>query len=104
MKQKFNSFPELLFVDATYKLNDLRMPVFLQLVIDGNGKSEIVTVFVAASEDGLTISSLIDIFKHHNPAWVRTKTILTNKNFMERYRCMVSNFRMPTFSCAYFMF
>ena len=68
MKQKFDSFPELLLVDATYKLNNLRMPVFLQLVIDGNGESEIVTVFVVASEDGETIASLVTLFKQHNPA------------------------------------
>ena len=27
MKQKFDSLPELLLVDATYKLNDLRMTI-----------------------------------------------------------------------------
>jgi len=104
MKQKFDSFPELLLVDATYKLNDLTMPVFLQLVIDGNGESEIVTVFVVASEDGLTISSLIVIFKHHNPAWVSTKTILTDKDFMERsvYGKQFSNANLQL--CLYFTF
>ena len=71
-------------MDATYKLNDLRMPVFLQLVIDGNGESEIVAVFVVASEDGETISSLVTVFKQHNPAWEKTRTILTDKDFMER--------------------
>ena len=84
MKQKFDSFPELLLVDATYKLNDLRMPVFLQLVIDGNGESEIVAVFVVASEDGETMASLVTIFKQHNPAWDKTRTILTDKDFIER--------------------
>ncbi|KAJ8281155.1 hypothetical protein GJAV_G00064170 [Gymnothorax javanicus] len=38
MKWKFKCFPELLMVDATYKLNDIRMPVFLQIVVDGNGE------------------------------------------------------------------
>ena len=63
MKQKSDSFPELLLVDATYKLNDLRMPVFLQLVIDENGESEIVVVFVVTSEVGETMSSLVTMFK-----------------------------------------
>ena len=84
MKQKFEYFPELVLVDATYKLNDLRMPVFLQLVIDGNGESEIVVVFVVGSEDGETISSLVTMFKQQNPAWDKTRTILTDKDFMER--------------------
>lgn len=73
-------------MDATYKLNDLRIPVFLQFVIDENenGENEIVAVFVVASEDGETISSLVTMFKQHNPAWNKTKTILTDKDFMER--------------------
>ncbi|KAK7884555.1 hypothetical protein WMY93_027678 [Mugilogobius chulae] len=52
MHQKFTSFPELLLVDATYKLNDLHMPVYLQLVVDGNGESEIVAVFVVDNLHG----------------------------------------------------
>ena len=69
MKAKFSSFPELLLIDATYKLNNLQMPVFLQLVIDGNGESEVISVFLITSEDGETILGLLDIFKRHNPAW-----------------------------------
>ena len=42
MKSNFASYPEVILVDATYKLNELRMPVYLMLVIDGNGQSEIV--------------------------------------------------------------
>lgn len=29
MRKTFAAFPELLFIDATYKLNDLRMPVYI---------------------------------------------------------------------------
>ena len=35
------------------------MPIFLQFVPDGNDKSEIVSVFVVASEDGEMILSLV---------------------------------------------
>ena len=38
----YDRFSEILFVDATYKLNDLRMPLYLFLVEDGNGESEVV--------------------------------------------------------------
>lgn len=84
MKKKFDQFPELVLVDATYKLNDMRMPVFLQLVIDGNGESEIVAVFVVVSEDGETLTALLEVFQKHNPAWQKTKTILTDKDLTER--------------------
>ena len=37
MKYNFNCFPKVILFDATYKLNELRMPLYLMLVIDGNG-------------------------------------------------------------------
>ena len=36
----------MLLVDATYKLIDLRIPVYLLLVIDGDGLSEIVALII----------------------------------------------------------
>ena len=84
MKTKYNKFPEVLLVDATYKLNDMRMPVFLQLVIDGNGESEIVAVYISVNEDTETLTSLVQVFQKNNPAWGKTKTILTDKDLTER--------------------
>lgn len=55
-KSVFAAFPEVVLVDATYKLLDLRMPVYLWLSIDGNGQSEIVRVFLAALETQEVIS------------------------------------------------
>ena len=50
MRKTFASFPELLFLDATYKHNDLRMPVYVMLVEDGNGESEIVCIWIVNQE------------------------------------------------------
>ena len=66
LKNKFISFPELLLVDATYKLNNLRMPVFVQLIVGGNGESEIVSIYVAVNEEAETISALVRIFQNHS--------------------------------------
>ena len=30
-------YPELVLIDATYKLNNLRMPLYITMVVDGNG-------------------------------------------------------------------
>ena len=46
MKSVFSSYPEVLLVDATYKLTNLKMPVYLMMSIDGNGQDEIVLVFL----------------------------------------------------------
>jgi zinc finger SWIM domain-containing protein 3 len=42
MQAFFEKFPEVLFIDATYKLNDLRLPLFVLMCVDGNGESEII--------------------------------------------------------------
>ena len=37
----YQAYPELIMIDATYKLINLRLPLYLSLCIDGNGQSEI---------------------------------------------------------------
>ena len=37
MKSYFASYPEVLMIDTTYKLNELRMPLYLMIVLVGNG-------------------------------------------------------------------
>ena len=39
MKETFKIYPEVLFLDATFKTNNLRMPLYFFLCIDGNGHS-----------------------------------------------------------------
>lgn len=84
MKRMYNYFPELLFVDATYKLNDLRMPLYVFLVEDGNGESEIIAVWMIVTEDAASVGQMADIFQKHNPNWEKTKTIMSDKDFIER--------------------
>lgn len=71
MRHMYDRFPEMLlnFVDATYKLNDLRMPLYLFLVEDGNGESEIVAVWMVVTEDATSIRQMAEIFKKHNRRW-----------------------------------
>jgi zinc finger SWIM domain-containing protein 3 len=84
MQNVYSSFPELIMVDATYKLLDLRMPVYIMLAIDGEGLSEIVAIFIVSEETDLVITSAVQSFKKHNPAWSKTVTIFSDKDFNER--------------------
>jgi zinc finger SWIM domain-containing protein 3 len=84
MQQTFSEFPELLLIDATYKLNDLRMPLYLLMVVDSNGESEIVGTFLAADDTHDTIAIMIQTFKTNNPAWINVKAIMSDKDFVER--------------------
>ena len=83
MQQIFSKFPELLLIDATYKLNDLRMPLYIMMVVDGNGESEIVALWIVASEDRISIKNMVQIFKRHNST-DRTVCIMSDKDMTER--------------------
>ena len=41
----YEQFPELILIDATYKLNNLNMPLYIIMVVDGNGESEVVALW-----------------------------------------------------------
>ena len=55
MRHVFGVYPEILFVDATYKLLELRFPVYVLLVEDGNGQSEIAAVFLLLEETEMSL-------------------------------------------------
>ncbi len=53
MKSTFASYPEVLMVDA------LRMPLYLMIVVDSNGQSEIVGAFLTAIETQEAITKMV---------------------------------------------
>ena len=62
MRRLQSRFPELLLLDATYKLIDLRMPLYALMVVDGNSESVVVGLWIVANEERAIISGLVDIF------------------------------------------
>ena len=84
MKDKFKLYPEILFIDATYKLNDLRMPLYVLLTVDGNGESEIVCLWIVQNEEKGLITSLLVEFKKHNYNWSLIKCVMSDKDMTER--------------------
>ncbi len=84
MKAIYAAYPEVLFVDATYKLNNLRMPMYVFLAIDGNGQSEIVGIFITALETEVAITKMVQVFKCSNSCWSMTEVVVTDKDFNER--------------------
>ena len=66
MKAVFSSYPEVVLVDATYKLTNLRMPVYLMMCIDGNGQGEVVFVFLTTLETESVITKMVQAFKNVN--------------------------------------
>ena len=69
MRHVFCTYPEILFIDATYKLLELRFPVYVLLVEDGNGQSELAAVFLLLEETEISISAMVNAFKKRNSKW-----------------------------------
>lgn len=84
MQNVFEAYPEMLIVGETFKLIGLQVTAYLMLVIDGNGQSEVVSLLLLADESRSTVSAAVEAFQHHNPAWLKTQTIMTDNNFAER--------------------
>ena len=84
MKIDFAQYPEVILLDATYKLNDLQMPLYLMLVTDGNGESQVVMTCLTVTETEEAITQMIKTFKTHNPEWKNVKFAMTDKDMVER--------------------
>ncbi|KAI0223316.1 hypothetical protein LSAT2_025470 [Lamellibrachia satsuma] len=84
MRRVYNAFPKLLMGDATYKLTDLRMPLFLMLGIDGNGHSQVVAVYLTSAETAAALTHMLEAFKSHNNTWPPIEVIMTDKDMTER--------------------
>ena len=53
MRETFSAYPEILFLDATYKLLELHFPVYLFVVEDANGEAEDIHRYNFPLEDSL---------------------------------------------------
>lgn len=78
----FDKYPEVVIFDATYKLNNRRMPLFIMLAIDGEGNSEIACLFFIRSESREALFPMMEHFKKEKPAW--EKILLGDKDWADR--------------------
>ena len=84
MKDVFAAYPELVCIDATYKLLELRFPVYIILVEDGNGQSEIAAVFLMLEETEESMSQMMSFFKKENPNWELVRVLMGDKDLTQR--------------------
>ena len=62
MCDTFEAYPQVILLDATYKLNDFHMPLYVMMNVDRNGKGEIICFWLVAKKDKETIGALMDTF------------------------------------------
>ena len=84
MKQCFSSYPEIVFIDATYKLLEIGLPTYLLLCEDSNGLSEIVFVCLLVTEDQESMQWMLEMFKKNNSNWSRVRIVMAGKDIGER--------------------
>ncbi|CAI6377426.1 unnamed protein product [Macrosiphum euphorbiae] len=84
MKEEFKAFPEMVCADATYKLVDMRIPLYVLLIEDGNGQSEIAALGLLVNEQRDTLQWFFNKFKECNPACSNTRVFITDKDMKER--------------------
>ena len=83
MRDIFSAYPELVCVDATYKLLEPRFPVYVMLVEDGNGQSEIAATFILLEENEASIGCMVGFFKKHNCRWESVRVLMADKDMTE---------------------
>jgi zinc finger SWIM domain-containing protein 3 len=66
MRKMFSLYGDTLIFDATYKVSNCNMPLYLPLVVDSNGRSQIVCVFLSCNEEAETLSLLMHSFSRNN--------------------------------------
>ena len=59
------------------------MPLYIIMVVDGNGASEVVALWLVANEDQNTICHLMDIFMKHNDT-TQIRYIMADKDMAEK--------------------
>ena len=84
MKETFHAYPEFLCLDATYKLLQLGIPVYLMLCEDSNGQSEIIAVCLLVCEDSDSMKWMLDAFKKQNAHWTKVRVVMADKDIRER--------------------
>lgn len=73
-------------MDATYKLTDDKMAVYLLSTIDGNGESQMIGILLAHNETFNLLQQMMDAFTSHfdESTLGQTRVIITDKDFTER--------------------
>ena len=60
MRHMFDAYPETVIFDATYKVNNRNMPLFLPLVIDSAGYSQVAAVILTIDERSETLRAALE--------------------------------------------
>lgn len=81
--QLFASFPHVLLIDVTYKLNALNFPLLIFMISDNMGCGRIVAGSYIDCETQESFEDAIKIFKNENKNWHSINTVMLDKDMSE---------------------
>lgn len=84
MKKSMEAYPEFVGIDATYKLLNLRAPVYLVIIENSQGQTKIVAAGILLHENHENVKWFIETFKDKHPSWRKIITIMADKDITER--------------------
>ncbi|GFO03884.1 Zinc finger swim domain-containing protein 1 [Plakobranchus ocellatus] len=82
MKSSWQRYPQTLFLDSTYKVNNRNMPLFVFMTCDGENAGIVVAYALVIDEKSSTVSHIIDIFKSNNDC-SSLSSVTIDKDFSE---------------------
>ena len=81
MKKMYQEYPEILFIDSTYKINQNRMVLMVMMIMDGNGESGLAALSFLKSESEDCTRAALESFKKVSGNFCNeTKTIMADKD------------------------
>ena len=101
MIRNFGKFPEVIFLDGTYRTNDKNMVLFSILVEDGCGEGRVAAYGLLADETRESISTFLNFFKACNPDVKNTKVVIIDKDFSELSALEESLEHVTVFLCHF---
>lgn len=80
MLHNFKLYPDVILCDATYKVNDRSIPLFVIMVIDGHGETQVAALVLLKSENIRSIQNVLKAFKQKNEKHTEIKTVIVDKS------------------------
>ena len=84
MTQVYDKFPEVLFIDGTYCVNSVRMPLYCLCVQDGYGHGRVCGYALVADETFQSVYTVLEVFRDKNKKSTSDLcTVIVDKDFTE---------------------
>jgi len=84
MKKVYNSYPSMLVMDGTCKINNQNMPLYCLMIADGEGKGQVVGYAVVREETASLLARVLQIFQDNNPQSADSlSVIVVDKDYTE---------------------